>query len=94
MPKPNLSIALFIFLFSIAGLFIGMLLAQYFIPNGVGLAGGAMVLSYGLAGLFIALITGIISQRFLNKNMLKRGSILFGIFNLLMILWIVYKINK
>ena len=93
MQKSKLSIALFIFLLSISGLFGGLLLARFFIPKGVGLAGGAMVLFYGAIGFFIALISGIILQRFLNKEHLKLGNILFGVANLIMICWLVYKIN-
>jgi putative Mn2+ efflux pump MntP len=93
MQKSKLSIALFIILFSISGLFIGMFLSKFFIPEGVGLAGGAMVLSYGVAGFFISLIIGIFTHRFLSKNNLKWAIIIFGILVLTMIGWLVYKIN-
>ena len=93
MAKSTPSIVLFVILFSITGFFIGLILSRFLIPKGVGLAGGAMVFSYGILGLFIALIAGLISQRYLSKNHLKWGSILCGIFNLAIIGWVIFKMN-
>ncbi len=94
MSKSKLSISLFVILFSIVGFFIGTLLSRFFIPKNVGLAGGAMVLGYGVLGLFIGLVGSLIIQRYMNSGQLRTMNILGGLFSLAMIGWITYKMKS
>ena len=63
---------LFIIFSSLAFAILAMFLSRYFIPKNVGLAGGAMVLFYGLIGWVIGLIVS-----FLLRNRLS-GAIILG----------------
>ena len=94
MTKSNLLLALFIFLFTIAGFFLGLIVARFLVPKEAGLAAGAIALGYGVAGMVVALTLGIIVPRFLSSKSLKIASIVFGLFNLAVIGWVATRISK
>lgn len=73
-PKRLLGFA-FVVLLAFVGLVIGSMLGGlFFVPEGSGLAGGAMVLGYGVLGLVLAIVGGIILAMRLSRPTLLRAT--------------------
>ncbi|NNE26843.1 MAG: hypothetical protein HKN09_08370 [Saprospiraceae bacterium] len=72
---------------------IAMLLSRFFIPDNVGLAGGAIVMFYGLGGLIFGLALGIILIKKLQYATIKKLNYLFLLVLILVIIRIGYLIS-
>lgn len=86
----RLSQVLFIVFSSLACAVLAMFLSRFFIPKNVGLAGGAMVLFYGLIGLVIGLVISLIIRNKLSAKVLLGANILFS----LVVAWFVVRIYQ
>jgi len=74
----SFSKVLFILFSSLAAAVLAMIMSRFFIPKNVGLAGGAMVLGYGVIGLGIGLIISLfIRNKVPSKIMLGTNIVLF-----------------
>lgn len=74
----SFSKVLFILFSSLAAAAFAMIMSRFFIPKDVGLAGGAMVLGYGVLGLGIGLIISLlIRNKIPNKVVLGVNLVLF-----------------
>lgn len=74
----SLSKVLFVLFSSLAVAAFAMIMSRFFIPKNVGLAGGAMVLGYGVIGLGIGLIISLlIRNKIPNKVLLGTNLVLF-----------------
>ena len=69
----------FVLFVSILGLFAGTFIgATFFVPVGSGLAGPAIALGYGVVGLVIALIGGVMLARKLAREKLRVALLIAG----------------
>lgn len=93
MPKSKLSIALFAFVTAVVCGFASMFLSRFFIPKDAGLTAGAMVVGYGVLGLFAGLIIALIGQRWLDGRQLRTLNIVFGAVSLALFGWLAYMVN-
>ena len=91
MKKSVGSVILFVFLAAVAVAFLGMLSSRFFIPKDAGLAGGAMVLGYGVLGLLIGLVGALVGVRFLSPGQLHRFNLVLGAAVLLVAAWLTYR---
>lgn len=74
----SFSKALFILFSSLAAAVLAMIMSRFFIPKNVGLAGGAMVLGYGMLGLGVGLIISLfIRNKIPSKIILGTNIVLF-----------------
>ncbi|MBX2874217.1 MAG: hypothetical protein KTR30_19010 [Saprospiraceae bacterium] len=71
---------IFILFSSLVFAVLAMMLSRFFIPKNVGLAGGAMVLFYGLFGLIIGMIGSIAIRNKLPLKFLQISNAIFGLF--------------
>lgn len=75
----------------IAGAFLG---ARFFIPDNAGLAGGAMVLWYGILGSLVGIAAGAALARWLPRPWLPRSAIACGIGGLAALTFIGVAVSK
>lgn len=68
--------------------------AQFLVPRNAGLAGGAMVLWYGLLGLLAAVIVTLLLVRFLASSRLRSSALLMAVVSLCLLVWLVPKIAR
>jgi len=94
MPKSIFATVLFLLFSAIFGGIIGLFSAKFFIPKDVGLAGGAMVLFYGLIGLVVGLIIALIFRTRISKTWITRLNIAFAIVTITFGIWIYQEIRK
>ena len=92
--KETLSNISFVVLSSILGGALGMILSRWLIPKGVGLAGGPMVLGYGLLGLFLALIGSLMINPRLSRQQLSIGNFFLFLLTATFIGWLTFKLNQ
>ena len=86
---PGFFFVLFVsFLGFAAGTFIG---ATFFVPPGSGLAGPAIALGYGVVGLVIALVGGVILARKLAPAQLRMALLIAGVLALLVFALLTYR---
>lgn len=83
---------LFIILFSFTGFFTGALISGLTQSRAAGLAGGATVFVYSIAGLLIAVILSILFVQKLKPALLKSISIVLAIINLFFVTWVIIRI--
>ena len=86
----RLSKIFFVIFSSLACAILVMNLSRFFIPKNAGLAGGAMVLFYGLGGLVIGLIISMVLRNKLSSSILLGSNIVFSI----LITWFGLKIYQ
>lgn len=82
----------FVFISSLTGFFIGSFLASATLPKESGLAGGPTILFYGLIGLVISIIVSIFLIKKIERQLLKKITIILVILNLIPIGWIIYRV--
>ena len=70
----------FILLSSLVFAILAMMLSRFFIPKDVGLAGGAIVMFYGLFGLVIGLVASLIGRNRLPIKFLQTSNAIFALF--------------
>ncbi len=73
----------FILFSSLVFAILAMMLSRFFIPKNVGLAGGAMVLFYGLFGLILGLVTGLLLRNRLSIIFLQVSNAVCALFLIL-----------
>ncbi len=84
---------IFVVLLTFLGLFCGTWIGGLlFVPPGSGLAGPAIALGYGVLGLLIALIVGVLLARKLAYEQLLRGLIAVGLLTVLALSFIFYRL--
>ncbi len=82
---------LFVILTLLSGFFLGAFIGGIAVPKDSGLAGGAIVLGYGVMGGVIALILAIIFVKKIKPTLLKKIIIVLLILNLFPLGWMIYK---
>jgi len=85
---------LFIIINSLSGLFVGMFLGKFFLSDGIGLAGGASLLGYGVMGGFIAMISSFFLAQKVKRDLQKNIAIILFALNLIVIVWIIYRLQS
>jgi hypothetical protein len=70
----------FILFSSLVFAILAMMLSRFFIPKNVGLAGGAMVLLYGLFGLILGLVVSLVLRNRLSMKFLQLGNTVCALF--------------
>ena len=89
-PRKATWIALLIPCALLTGLLGGMLIGARFVPPDAGLAAGATVLFYGIAGMFVGLMMTVIFARRLSAHSLKTvslGALIVFITVLALVVW-------
>jgi uncharacterized membrane protein YozB (DUF420 family) len=77
MPAKNYLIPFALFLSLLFnGLVIGTMVGSLFVPEGSGLAGPAIALSYGAGGTLIALLIGVIFIKKLSRDWIKKVTLI------------------
>lgn len=71
---------LFILFSSLVFAIVAMMLSRFFIPKDVGLAGGAMVLFYGLFGLILGLVASLLLRNRISLKLLQLSNAVFVLF--------------
>ncbi len=93
MPKPKIvTCILFVLLVAFLGLFLGALIGKFFVPAHSGLAGPAILLGYGVIGLLLALVTGILLSRKLTNMQRLRTLLGVGCAALVTMGFLVYRL--
>lgn len=86
---PGFFFVLFVsFLGLVVGTFIG---GVFFVPPGSGLAGPAIALGYGLVGLVVALVGGVVLARRLAPASLRKALLIAGMLVLLAVAFLTYR---
>ena len=70
----------FILFSSLVFAILAMMLSRFFIPKNVGLAGGAMVLFYGLFGLIVGLVASLVLRNRLSIKFLRLSNAVCALF--------------
>jgi hypothetical protein len=85
--------ALFVIFSLTGGFFFGALIGSATVYKAAGLAGGATVFIYGIAGIIIALILTLVFFNKMKPVLLKRITIILIILNIIYISWIIVRIQ-
>lgn len=90
MSKALLGIG-FVLVLGFLGLFAGTMVGSFFVPPGSGLAGPAIALGYGVMGMALALVSGILVTRRLNVTQLRAALIWTAVVAMLVGAWLAYR---
>ena len=85
---------IFVIMSTICCGFLAMKASPLFIPKGAGLAGGVMVLMYGIIGLIIGLILSLIFKNKLNASVLKIVTGVLSLIGIAGLIWLFMKIKE
>ncbi|GJM31738.1 MAG: hypothetical protein DHS20C18_07390 [Saprospiraceae bacterium] len=89
--KTWISKAAFLLFSTFVAFILGLFVGGWQVPKASGLAGGAIVLGYGVMGLVIGLILAIILVRRLSSQHRVYGNLILGALTLTGLIWIGYR---
>ncbi len=82
---------IFVVLAAFLGFFAGMAIGALFVPEGIGLAGPAFAVSYGVAGFWTVAVVAFVVTRRLSIPAFRRALLSMGILSLLVWTWVAWR---